>query len=257
MDGNRLAAAQDWMRAFAGAALDAVMPPQCLVSGEAVARPGDLSPAAWARLTFLDEPCCAQCGVPFAHDAGAGALCAACVAQPPAFERARAVLRYDDASKGMILAFKHGDRTDAAPAFGQWMARAGAGLLADADVIAPVPLHRWRLLRRRFNQSALLARRISQLSGVEAAPLALERVRATPTQGGLSADGRRRNVQGAFAVREGQAGAVAGRRVVLVDDVYTTGATLSACARALRRAGARAVTALALARVVKAGAGAI
>ena len=161
------------------------------------------------------------------------------------------MLRYDDSSRGLILAFKHADRTHAAPAFGRWMARAGAGLLAEGSVVVPVPLHWTRLFRRRYNQAALLALALAREAGLRAAPDLLIRRRATPSQGRLGAVARRRNVAGAFAVRPGRRNLIDGRRVLLVDDVFTTGATADACARALKRAGADAVDVLVLGRVVR------
>ena len=165
----------------------------------------------------------------------------------------RAALRYDSGSRGLVLAFKHADRTQNAPAFAAWMARAGADALARADLLVPVPLHWTRLVRRRFNQAALLARALSKRTGVPFAPDLLARVRMTRTQGDLTRAQRRRNVRGAFQVRA--TAPLRGKTVVLIDDVMTTGATFEACARALRRAGAREVRALALARVVRPGEG--
>lgn len=184
---------------------------------------------------------------------GAGTLvCGACLARPPQFDRCRSVFAYDDASRSLVLGFKHGDRTDCAPAFAQWLARAGAALLAEPDVIiAPVPLHRWRLLKRRYNQSAMLALALGRLTGRLAIPDLLIRRRATPSQGGLTAKGRARNVQGAFAIHPRWAGHVKEARILLIDDVFTTGATVGECARTLRRASARAVDVLTLSRVVK------
>ena len=241
----------DAMRRVALVALAAVLPPRCLACGEPVADPGTLCGPCWSRLAFLMPPCCAACGYPFEYDAGAGALCGSCLASPPAFARARAALRYDEASRGLILALKHGDRTDTAPALAGWMAQSGAELLREADLIAPVPLHRLRLLARRFNQAALLAQGIARRSGVACVPDLVERRRRTRSQGGLSAAGRARNVRGAFAVNPTRTTLVSGKRVVLVDDVLTTGATAEACAATLLRAGAAAVDVLTLARVVR------
>ena len=168
-----------------------------------------------------------------------------------ALHRARAGAIYDDGSRSLILAFKLGDRTEAAAALARWLLRAGEDLLADADLIVPVPLHRWRLWRRRFNQSAMLALALARESGVEAAVDLLVRRRATRTQRGLSAGERRRNVAGAFALRPGHAERVREARVVLVDDVLTTGATVEEAARVLRRAGAARIDVLTLARVVR------
>jgi ComF family protein len=175
--------------------------------------------------------------------------CALCIARPPPFARARAALLYDDGCRGLILSFKHGDRTDLAPVFARWLARAGAELLGDADLLVPVPLHRWRLFHRRYNQSALLARLLARTSGVPMLPDLLIRHRATPSQGGLGRRGRVRNVAGAFALHSRLARRADGRRVLLIDDVHTTGATLGECARLLRRAGAARVDVLTLARV--------
>ena len=194
---------------------------------------------------------CAACGFPFEFDPGADALCGACIRRPRPYGRGRAVLRYDEASRALIVAFKHGDRTDAAPAYGRWLARAGADLLADADILVPVPLHRTRLIARRYNQSALLVNAVASETGIAARPDALTRTRRTPSQGRMNRSERERNVRGAFLVRPNRAGAVRGLRVVLVDDVLTTGATAAACARALRRGGAASVDVLTLARVVR------
>jgi ComF family protein len=161
------------------------------------------------------------------------------------------VFVYDSASRGPLLAFKHADRTDAAPTFARLMAHAAADLLPDADLIVPVPLHRRRLLARRFNQSALLALALGRETGIDAVPDLLVRTRHTPSQGGLSATARRRNVTGAFAVRKGMADNVRGARMLLLDDVYTTGATVGACAAAARRAGAATIDVITLARVVR------
>lgn len=239
------------LRSAAGFVLGMVLPPRCLCCGVTVADAGALCAECWPRLAFISAPFCDGCGFPFAYDPGPGILCGACIREPPPFERARSVLRYDDASRDLIIAFKHADRTDAATAYGRWMARAGAELLGEADFVAPVPLHRSRLRGRRYNQAAMLALAIARESGVPAAPDLLLRTRKTPSQGGLGAAQRRRNVRGAFAIRESLRGSVENRHVVLVDDVYTTGATVSACARVLRRAGAASVDVLTLARVVR------
>lgn len=207
----------------------------------------------FATLTFLDDPCCACCGYPFDHQmSGISAFdlqCAACLARRPACATMRSALQYDDVSRTLILSFKHGGHTDRLQTFAAQMHRAGRTALAHADVIIPVPLHRTRLIKRRFNQSALLARALSRRCAVPMDAHRLRRAKRTPSQGGLSAQGRRRNVQGAFTVDN--AALIAGKRIVLVDDVMTTGATLNACARTLKRAGAGRVDAVCLARVVK------
>lgn len=196
--------------------------------------------------------------MPFAADYGAEVECPSCIAEPPDFGRARAALVYDDATHRMIVGFKHGDRTEMAGTFGAWMARAASGLTTATSILTPIPLHPKRLLSRRFNQSLLLAREVAHRLGARISVDGLIRSRETPPQKDLSAEARRRNVSGAFAVRNEDARArFQGAHVVLVDDVLTTGATLSASARALKRAGAARVDALVLARVVKGGVGAI
>ena len=238
---------------FAGAALDLLLPPRCLACGAIVDRQGTLCAACWRGIAFVGPPMCACCGLPFEIAAGPGALCGACVASPPVWRRARAALVYDDGSRPLVLGFKHGDRTHAAVPFARWMAHAGAELLAGSDLVVPVPLHPWRLFRRRYNQSALLARAVARHAGVALLVDAVVRRRRTPSQGGLNRRQRALNVRGAFRVRRGAVAQVRGRRIVLVDDVLTTGATVTACARALLSAGAASVDVLALARVVRGG----
>jgi ComF family protein len=218
-----------------------------------VEEPGALCSACWDGAAFIAPPHCARCGLPFelAPSGAAGWECAACVAEPPPFDRARAAMRYDAGARGLVLRFKHADATHAAPGYARWMARAGAELLADCDLIAPVPLHRWRLLRRRYNQSALLALALGRMAGRPVAPDLLVRRRYTPSQGRLDRAHRFANVAGAFALRPGYAAAIGGKRVLLVDDVMTTGATVEECAKVLKRAGAGAVDVLTLARVVR------
>ena len=174
------------------------------------------------------------------------------ITDPPAYHRARAAVRYDDVARTLVHALKYGDRLDLAPTMGRWMARAGRELLADADALIPVPLHWRRLWARRFNQSALLAKAVAQESGVKVADTVLKRVKATAQQVGLSQAERAQNVQGAFRVPTECKAEVAGRRLILIDDVLTSGATADACARALLRAGARNVDLLVFARVVDA-----
>ena len=227
-----------------------LFPPQCMSCRMAVAQPG-LCATCWSSISFLDGPGCACCGLPFAVAMEGENFCAACLGRQPAFDTARAILAYDDKSRGAILALKHADRLDLVPGFARWLSRTGRASLEDCDLIAPVPLHRWRLWQRRYNQSAELARKLAAMSGLAADPFALVKSRPTPSQGKMaSAKARRRNVQRAFHVPD--PARVSGKRILLLDDVLTTGATAEACARALKRAGATRVHVLALARVVKA-----
>jgi ComF family protein len=242
-----------WLRRSARGMLDLLLPPRCLSCGASIGAEGELCPSCWRAMIFLGAPHCACCGLPFAYDAGDDALCGACLREHPHYDRARAVFRYDAASRGLVLAFKHGDRTHSAPAYGRWMRRVGSALLAEADFLIPVPLHWTRLFARRYNQAALLAHAIHAAGGPGVvAPDWLIRRRRTPSQGHRNVTARAENVRGAFALRPGRS--VAGKRVVLIDDVFTTGATISECARTLRRAGAVRIDVLTLARVVRGGA---
>ncbi len=231
--------------------LDALLPPRCLNCGEDVADPSALCPACWGRLGFLHAPACSCCGHPFEHEVGPAGLCGACAAARPPFRRARAALRYEEGCRDLILRFKHADRSDAAPAFARWMARAGAELTKDCDLIAPVPLHWRRLFRRRYNQAALLSQRIAAVTAKSHAPDLLRRLRPSAEQGRLGRRARRARVAGAFEVKASWRDQVRERNILLIDDVLTTGATASACAETLLDAGARAVDVLTLARVVR------
>jgi ComF family protein len=238
------------LRRIGGRALDLVLPPRCLGCGVEILAADGMCPDCWNGLRLLAPPWCRCCGYPLPHASADAPLCAQCAAKPPAYDRGRAALRYDGNSSRLILGFKRGGRLDGVGLFARWMAQAGEELLAEADLIVPVPLHRWRLVRRGFNQSAVLAQRIAGIAGRPWSPSILRRHKATASQQGLSASERERNIT-ASAFRVGNPAAVAGARVVLVDDVLTTGATLGACATILRRAGAERVDVLTLARVVR------
>ncbi|KAF0177775.1 MAG: ComF family protein [Hyphomonadaceae bacterium] len=237
-------------RSILARAADIVWPPRSLLSDRIVDRPGAIEAPLWAELRFLARPLCAACGFPFETAAEDGALCGACTAEAPGFATARAALVYDDHARKLVLDLKRGGRRDGLKVFAGWMARAGAEALTEADLIAPTPLHWTRLLERRFNQSAWLAEAISRASGKPLAVDLLTRRRRRKSQEGLTASQRRRNVEGVFAMNP-PAGRVAGRIVVLIDDVFTTGATAEACAKALLRAKAAKVHVLTLARVVR------
>jgi ComF family protein len=208
-----------------------------------------LCAACWSKLSFITRPYCERLGIPFVYDPGPGILSMEAIADPPAYNRARAAVRFDEVSRALVHALKYGDRLDLAPMMGRWISRAGREILAEADALVPVPLHWRRLWTRRFNQSAMLAASVSAASGVPIVTTALKRVKATVQQVGLSRSERATNVQGAFRVPEQGKAAVAGRRLVVLDDVLTSGATVEGCARALLRAGARQVDVLVFARV--------
>jgi ComF family protein len=238
------------LRSGAAKALDLVLPPRPL---DEIARMGvqcrGLTADAWSRIRFIDAPSCDGCGAPFDYDLGGGARCPSCLAHPPAFDHARAACLYDDASRDLILKLKHADRTDLAGVFARWLARASGDIVGELDAVVPVPLHRFRLIKRRYNQAAEIARPLARATGLAYWPGAIGRPKVTPSQSGKSAKGRRRNVAGAFAVPADWRPKVVGARLLLVDDVLTTGATLEGCARALKSAGAARVDAAVIARV--------
>jgi ComF family protein len=232
-------------------ALDIALPTLCVSCREPVDGEG-VCASCWAKLSFIAPPFCPRLGIPFVYDPGPELLSMEAIANPPAYQRARAAVRYDDVARTLVHSLKYQDRTDLAPAMGRWMARAGNELLDEADVLVPVPLHWRRGWSRRYNQSGALAKVIGEIVNVPVAGRALARIRATPQQIGLSRSERARNVQGAFQVLAERRAEVEDRRIVLVDDVLTTGATLDACARALLRAKAADVDVLVFARVVEA-----
>lgn len=233
-------------------AADLVFPPACIACRRATLTHGSLCAACWSKVRFIERPYCERLGVPFPVDLGdEGLLSPEAVANPPVYGRARAVAHFEDGPvRTLVHRLKYSDRMELAKPMGAWMARAGAELLVDADLLAPVPLHRGRLFSRRFNQAQALAQAISAACGVPADPMCLVRVRPTQSQTSLTAQQRAINVQGAFKVRPEMAARIEGRAIVLVDDVMTSGATLNAAARALLRAKARRVDVLVFARVV-------
>ena len=247
-----LDAATQVTRSAARLVLDALLPPQCLACHTVVDTPGNLCADCFSKFTFITAPQCDRCGLPLDTPVIDDLVCGACLKDPPAYDRARAAFVYDTASRPLVLKLKHGDRTDTAAHLARWLQRAGADLITRCDVIVPVPLHRWRLLMRTYNQAALLANRVGKLTGKPVSADALARIKRTPSQGGLDRTARRRNVAKAFAVK--RLSAVVGQRVLLIDDVLTTGATANACAQALLKAGATAVDVLVLARVPGPGA---
>ncbi len=224
--------------------LDFLLPPRCPRCATRIDADGHLCGACWGKLRMITPPYCVRCGIPFEAGELVDAECGACMRAPPAFDWARAAVIYEDEAKSLILHLKYSGEGAGVPAIGRMMAGAVAAM-PRMDVIMPVPLHPRRLFTRRFNQSQLLGRVIARHIGVPLDSFCLVRARATPSQGQLSRKGRKRNVAGAFAVK----GDVRGKSILLVDDVLTTGATASACAAALKRAGAREVGLVAFARV--------
>ncbi|WP_201859559.1 ComF family protein [Microvirga soli] len=232
-------------------ALGLLYPPTCIACQAATGEPHTLCAACWSGMRFIERPYCERLGTPFSVDLGQPVLSPAAIADPPVFQRARAVAEYDGTASLLVHRLKYNDRLELAQALGGMMTRAGAELLADADVIVPVPLHRWRLWWRRFNQAMALAKAVSAESGIPCDPFLLARVKHTQRQVGLTKAQRQENLQGAFRVSVEAKARLQGKRVLLVDDVLTTGATANAASRALLRGGAASVDVLAFARVVK------
>jgi ComF family protein len=241
----------DRVRRFGQVVLDLLLPPRCVLCNLPVQVHGQLCGACFAQTSFITAPSCARCGVPFASasQADEDGVCPACRERPPVFRQARAALRYDDQARRLILPFKHADRLELAPVLASMMLRARAALLARADVLVPVPLHRRRLYERKYNQAAVLARALGRKTGRLVLPDALVRSRMTASLDHKTAEERAMEVEGAFAVRRSRQTCITGRTVLLIDDVMTSGATANACAEALLAAGARAVDVLVAARV--------
>lgn len=231
--------------------LNLLFPPQCLSCDMRVPTHGTLCLSCWQRIKFISEPMCACCGLPFDYDIGDGALCAACLHDRPPYGRARAAFNYDEHSRRLVTRFKYSDQTQLARIYGAWLANAGSELLTGTDIIIPVPLHYWRFVHRRFNQSALLAHSLAKNTGIKNLPDALKRTRRTLPQAGLTRKQRIENVKGAFAANPRYAQLIKGKNILLVDDVLTTGSTMEQCAKILLKAGAMQVNVLTLARAIK------
>ncbi len=243
------------MRIFLKPILDFLLPPICPVTGEGVDAPGLLSPKAWQGLEFIEKPWCPSCGQPMAFAALDGMpdmQCAVCLTDPPPFDSARSVWRYNDMSRALILRFKHGDQLQLARSFAPHLTRAMNDLPAHPSICIPVPLHRFRLLRRLYNQAAILCQWICRENRqIAYAPHVLLRMKATKSQGHMTAPARHKNVKNAFHVPDSKQELVKGKHVLLVDDVYTSGATVKACAKTLKDAGAARVDVLTLIRAVR------
>lgn len=250
MSGGAVGGGERWRR-LGARLVDVALPPQCLACRTRVSEAGGLCASCWSQLQLIEQPVCRRLGTPMAYEEGPDSLSAEAIADPPKFDRCRSVAVFDDIARRLVHGLKYRDELELAAWIGRWMARAGAELLADADLIAPVPLHRRRLWGRRYNQAALLGAELSRAGAVPMVGDALVRPRATRQQVGLSTRDRARNVRGAFRVTQSGERLVHDRRVLVVDDVFTTGATLNASARALLQAGAASVDALVFARVVR------
>lgn len=229
---------------------DVIYPPACAGCGRATGGAGAFCVQCWPEIKFIERPYCEVLGIPFVYDHGEVMVSAEAISNPPSFDRLRSATIYDGPARKLVHQLKYQDRTDLAGLMALWMARAGGEALTQCDCIIPVPLHRWRFFSRRFNQSAELARHLAAIAGKPFLPATLIRVKSTSRQVGLSAVARKKNVQGAFALSPGQEAEIFGKRVVLVDDVYTTGATVSAAAKRLKKSGAAQVTVLTFAMAI-------
>lgn len=230
---------------------DLVYPPACAACGKMTSGHRGLCAECWSGVRFIERPYCEVLGSPFSHDLGAGILSAQAIADPPPFDRLRSAAIHDEAIRNLVHGLKYRDRVDLAPMMAGWMLRASDGAVDACEAIIPVPLHRSRMLSRKFNQAAELARHLARLSGKPLLPATLLRIKRTAQQVGLGARAREENVRGAFAIARGRENDVFGKRVVLVDDVYTTGATVAAATRVLRKAGASDITVLTFARALQ------
>jgi ComF family protein len=233
----------------AGMIVDFALPPRCPGCGAIVAAMHRFCLGCWQQIRWLGDPSCFRCAMPFPYDQGSGSECAACAADPPAFDRLRAAVAYGEVARKVTLKLKYGGRPGVARTMARYMDR-HLSALGENALLAPVPLHRWRIWRRGYNQSALIASALAQASGAEALLDLLKRTRRTPLLRGLGKGERARAVAGAFQVAQSARERIAGRRIILVDDVFTSGATANACAKALKRAGAGEVNILVWARVV-------
>jgi ComF family protein len=251
LQSNNLKYDKEKLARFGNKCVDFILPPLCPVTGEMVDQLGMVDPKFWQQLTFINSPFCDACGTPFAFDAGE-AQCGACLDHPPTFCKNRSALAYNDASREMILKFKHGDQLHAVKAFTPWLIAVGHHLIEEADIICPVPLHLKRLVKRRYNQADIIARDIiKHYPHKSYAPNLLVRTRNTESQGHKKATDRQKNIRNAFDLNPKAVKGIEGKNILIIDDVYTTGATLNECSKTLLNNGAQSVNTLTLAKVVK------
>jgi ComF family protein len=239
-----------WAKSVLRVATDLIYPPQCAGCGQATADPHAFCASCWTSFRFLTRPFCERYGTPFQTDLGGVILSPRAIADPPVFERARSAVLYDGIAAELVKRLKFGDDMQLVRPISKLMLQAGAELLADCDCLVPVPVHRWRLFQRQFNQAAELAKPLSKASGKPLLLDVLNKVKRTPPQASLPRDQRKENLQGAFRVAQRRSSMIEGKRILLIDDVITTASTANACARNLLRAGAGSVDVLAFAVVV-------
>ncbi|MHA1540369.1 MAG: ComF family protein [Alphaproteobacteria bacterium] len=231
--------------------VDMLLPPRCFSCGTFVVEHHSVCGECFEKIHFIAAPLCEICGLPFSYDVEDETICGACAQKRPLFEKGRSIVRYDDGSKKIILSFKHGDVVDLVPAFVGWIVGHQKEFVMDADLLVPVPIHRWRLLKRRYNQAALVSNALGRRLEKESFPDLMRRIKNTPPQEHKSIISREDNVRGAFVVHSKYLETVRGKRILLIDDVFTTGATITSCTKVLLKAGASSVSVLTLARVVR------
>ena len=231
--------------------LDFILPPQCINCHTPVFQQGGLCAGCWEKIAFISKPFCLFCGFPFNIQIENENICGPCARKTPLFTRARAAIYYNEASKPMILRFKHSDALHIAPLFAEWLYQAGDELFQQAEYLAPIPLHWSRLVYRGYNQAALLSRKLSKKAKIPHLPDLLERTHRTPPQGDLTAKEREKNVSNVFKLNKKYNQLIRDKHILLIDDVFTSGATVRACTKILKKSGAKQVDILTLARVIK------
>ena len=232
--------------------LNFILPPQCFTCGAVVEKRSQLCSDCWKKLNFISKPLCACCGYPFAYGVSEEALCGFCIHKQPPYDIARATFAYDEGSKPLILKFKHGDALHGVDLLVEWLDRTGYDIYSKLEnpIVIPIPLHWTRLFKRMYNQSALLGQKLAQKRGLEYRPHLLLRPKKTPSLGSFSRDERKKILSGAFALHSEMKSILKDRDILLIDDVHTTGATIKAAARALKKGGAQKIGVLTLARVI-------
>ena len=238
------------IRPVAKRLLDIVYPPHCISCGVDIDKNGNVCAKCWGDISFITDPQCNVCGFPFDFEMQEGSICAGCTKNMPHFSKARAVFLYDDSSYRMITSFKYNDRVENRLAYARWMVRAGAGMLHEADLIIPVPLHFFKLIMRQYNQAALLAHELAKIVDKQVLANAITRKKYTKTQAVFSHKGRFKNIKGAFQINPKYQNLIANKKILLVDDVITTGATANECAKILLKSGAGRVELLTLAKTL-------
>ena len=247
MNKNYIKTIKDYLNRF----VDIILPPRCFSCKKLVTKHHTLCAECFEKINFISEPFCEKCGLPFPYDIEGETICGECIRKTPIFEKALSIVHYDDGSKKLILSFKHGDVTDVVPAFTNWIIQHAKEFIDTTDIIVPVPIHRIRLLKRRYNQSALISNALGIKIKKHSVPDLMIRTKNTPPQGHKGIISRKKNIRGAFSINPKYLKHVEGKKVLLIDDVYTTGATINECTKTLLKAKAKSVKVLTIARVFR------